>query len=108
MVQRLRTGKVRALSCQTSTSGARDLSLRPAFGRITTVQVFERAGQAPSGVDRARLVLPGYQGPMKIVRTVAALGITKKIITEAKKPENQAKIKAGAEKLRSRSRGRRP
>ena len=33
MVQRLRTGKVRALSCQTSTSGARDLSLRPAFGR---------------------------------------------------------------------------
>ena len=43
---------------------------------------------------------------MKIVRTVAALGITKKIITEAKKPENQAKIKAGAEKLRSRSRGR--
>ncbi len=45
---------------------------------------------------------------MKIVRSVAAIGIAKKVITEARKPENQAKIKAGAEKLRSRSRGRRP
>lgn len=44
---------------------------------------------------------------MKIVRSIAALGIAKKVITEARKPENQAKIKAGAEKLRSRSRGRR-
>ncbi|WP_200958786.1 hypothetical protein [Nocardioides sp. Root190] len=45
---------------------------------------------------------------MKILRTAAALGIAKKVVEEAKKPENQAKIKAGAEKLKSRTRGRRP
>ncbi|GAA4815494.1 hypothetical protein ACFQ0K_07210 [Nocardioides caeni] len=45
---------------------------------------------------------------MKIIRSAAALGIAKKVITEAKKPENQAKIKAGAEKLKERTRGRRP
>lgn len=63
MVQRLRTGKVRALSCQTSTSGARDLSLRPAFGRRTTVQVFERivkGRRGPTGLD---LSFPGTKGP---------------------------------------------
>ncbi|TWG97104.1 hypothetical protein L615_003900000270 [Nocardioides sp. J9] len=45
---------------------------------------------------------------MKILRTVAAVGIAKKLVTEARKPENQAKIKAASEKLKSRTRGRRP
>lgn len=45
---------------------------------------------------------------MKILRTVAALGIAKKVVEEARKPENQARIKAGAEKLKERTRGRRP
>lgn len=44
---------------------------------------------------------------MKVFRTVAALGIAKKLATEARKPENQARIKSGAAALRSRTRGRR-
>ncbi|NYJ02520.1 hypothetical protein HNR19_003218 [Nocardioides thalensis] len=44
---------------------------------------------------------------MKILRTIAAAGVTKKLIDEARKPENQAKIKSGVEALRSRTRGRR-
>lgn len=49
----------------------------------------------------------GYKRDMKIAKTAAALGIAKKLATEARKPENQAKIKAGAEKLKNRTRGRR-
>ena len=43
---------------------------------------------------------------MKILRSVAAVGIAKKLYTEARKPENQARIKSGAAALRSRTRGR--
>ncbi len=43
---------------------------------------------------------------MKILRSAAAFGIAKKVVEEARKPENQARIKAGAEKLRERTRGR--
>jgi hypothetical protein len=43
---------------------------------------------------------------MKILRTLAAAGIAKKLITEARKPENQARLKSGAASMRSRSRGR--
>lgn len=44
---------------------------------------------------------------MKIMRTLAAAGIAKKLITEARKPENQARLKQGAATLRSRTRGKR-
>jgi len=43
---------------------------------------------------------------MKILRTLAAAGVAKKLLSEARKPENQARIKSGADALRSRSRGR--
>jgi hypothetical protein len=36
---------------------------------------------------------------MKIMRTVALAGIAKKAYDEAKKPENQARIKAAADKV---------
>ena len=41
------------------------------------------------------------------MRTLAAAGIAKKLIDEARKPHNQAKIRSGADALRSRTRGRR-
>lgn len=59
--------------------------------------------QVRSGDAAVRGYLPG----MKILRTIAAAGVTKKLIDEARKPENQAKIKSGVEALRSRTRGRR-
>ena len=41
---------------------------------------------------------------MWIMRGVAAIGIAKKIYTEARKPENQRRIKAAVDKARSRKR----
>jgi hypothetical protein len=43
---------------------------------------------------------------MKLLRGVAAVGIAKKIYTEARKPQNQARIKSAVAKARSR--GNRP
>jgi hypothetical protein len=43
---------------------------------------------------------------MKLLRGVAAAGIAKKVYTEARKPENQARIKSAVGKVRSR--GSRP
>ncbi|MET1036983.1 MAG: hypothetical protein ABW075_01835 [Aeromicrobium sp.] len=40
---------------------------------------------------------------MKLLRSAAAIGIAKKVYTEARKPENQARIKSAVEKARSRS-----
>lgn len=38
---------------------------------------------------------------MKLLRGVAALGIAKKVYSEARKPQNQARIKSAVEKVRS-------
>lgn len=43
---------------------------------------------------------------MKLMRTVALAGIAKKLYDESRKPENRARIRAAAERLRER-RGRR-
>lgn len=43
---------------------------------------------------------------MKLIRGFAYAGIAKKIYTEARKPENQARIKSAVEKARSRQRSR--
>lgn len=37
---------------------------------------------------------------MKIMRTAALAGVAKKLYDEARKPENQAKMKQAAEKVR--------
>jgi hypothetical protein len=39
---------------------------------------------------------------MKLLRTAAAAGIAKKLYTEARKPQNQAKIQKAVEQLRAR------
>jgi hypothetical protein len=38
---------------------------------------------------------------MKLIRSVAAAGIAKKVYDEARKPENQRRIKAAIEKARA-------
>jgi hypothetical protein len=43
---------------------------------------------------------------MKILRTAAAIGIAKKVYDEARKPENQRRIKEAAASIRSRQQGR--
>lgn len=44
----------------------------------------------------------GYWWDMKLMRTVALAGIAKKLYDESRKPENQARIKAAAAKVRER------
>ena len=39
---------------------------------------------------------------MRIMRGVAAIGIAKKVYDEARKPENQARIKTAVDRARSR------
>lgn len=48
----------------------------------------------------------GYIEGMKILRTAAAIGIAKKVYDEARKPENQRRIKEAAASFRSRQQGR--
>jgi hypothetical protein len=43
---------------------------------------------------------------MKIMRTVAAAGIAKKLYDESRKPENRARIQAAVEKVKARRRPR--
>jgi hypothetical protein len=43
---------------------------------------------------------------LKIMRTAALIGIAKKVYDEARKPENQARIKAAAAKVQERRRRR--
>jgi hypothetical protein len=52
------------------------------------------------------VVAPGTVEAMKILRTAAAIGIAKKVYDEARKPENQRRIKDAAASLRSRQQGR--
>jgi hypothetical protein len=44
---------------------------------------------------------------MKIMRTVAAVGIAKKLYDESRKPENQRRIKQAVETVRERRKGKR-
>jgi hypothetical protein len=46
-------------------------------------------------------VAVGYRGSMKLLRSVAALGIAKKLYDEARKPQNQAKIRSAIDRARS-------
>lgn len=39
---------------------------------------------------------------MKLIRTVAVLGIAKKVYDESRKPQNQARIRAAVDKVRQR------
>ncbi|MET0822655.1 MAG: hypothetical protein ABWY58_16975 [Aeromicrobium sp.] len=41
---------------------------------------------------------------MKLSRGIVAVGIAKKVYTEARKPENQARIKSAVQKVRDRRR----
>ena len=41
---------------------------------------------------------------MRIMRGVAAIGIAKKVYDEARKPQNQARIKSAVDRARSRRR----
>jgi hypothetical protein len=43
---------------------------------------------------------------MKMLRSAAAIGIARKVYTEARKPENQARIKSAVDKARTR--GKKP
>jgi RecA-family ATPase len=44
---------------------------------------------------------------MKLMRSVAAVGIAKKVYDEARKPENQARIKAAVERAKAKRANRR-
>ena len=48
----------------------------------------------------------GYGNRMKLLRSAAVLSVAKKAYTEARKPENEARIKAAVEKARSRRKPR--
>jgi hypothetical protein len=41
---------------------------------------------------------------MKLSRGIVAVGIAKKVYTEARKPENQARIRSAVQKVRDRRR----
>ena len=41
---------------------------------------------------------------MKLSRGIVAVGVAKKVYTEARKPENQARIKSAVQKVRDRRR----
>jgi hypothetical protein len=52
-------------------------------------------------VTRARRTA-GYSECMKIMRSAAAIGIARTVWKQARKPENQARIKGAVERARSR------
>lgn len=43
---------------------------------------------------------------MRLLRSAAAIGIAKKVYDEARKPENQRRVKEAAASLRARRQGR--
>lgn len=49
----------------------------------------------------------GYADPMKLMRGAAAVGAAKMVYDQARKPENQAKLKSAVAKARESRRGRR-
>ena len=59
-------------------------------------------GTGARGVKAASL---GYRTAMKLLRSAAAIGIAKRVFDEARKPHNQAKIKAAIDRARSKRNG---
>ena len=49
----------------------------------------------------------GYAVPMKLMKGAAAIGAAKMVYDQARKPENQAKLKSAVAKARESRRGRR-
>jgi hypothetical protein len=49
----------------------------------------------------------GYRAGMKLMRSAAAIGIAKKVYDEARKPQNQARIRSAVDRMRSRKKPRR-
>jgi hypothetical protein len=45
---------------------------------------------------------------MKLLRTAAVIGLTKKLYDEAQKPENQRRIREAVDKVKARREQRRP
>lgn len=62
---------------------------------------FGTSGQATQACGEA---LGGYRPLMKLLRSVTVIGIAKKVYDEARKPQNQAKIKSTIERARSKRR----
>jgi hypothetical protein len=54
---------------------------------------------------RVRRSPTGYRWCVKMIRTTVALGIAKKVYDEARKPQNQARIKSAIARARSRKSG---
>lgn len=73
-------------------------------GRLTRSVTVGPSGYGMPVSDKER---HGYCSRMKFLRSIAAAGVAKKLIDEARKPQNQARIKSAAAALRSRTRGRR-
>jgi hypothetical protein len=55
---------------------------------------------------RVGQVSRGYGPAMKLLRSAAAIGIAKKVYDEARKPENQRRMKDAAASLRARQQAR--
>ena len=60
----------------------------------------------PTPTDPSEAAAAGYGRDMKLLRSAAVLSVAKKAYTEARKPENQARIKSAVEKARSRRKPR--
>jgi hypothetical protein len=45
---------------------------------------------------------------MKLLRSAAAIGVAKKLYTEAQKPENQRRIREAVDKVKARREQKRP
>ena len=58
-------------------------------------------------LDRVRWATAGTLTDMKLLRTAAAAGIAKRLYTEARKPHNQAKIKAYVQQAMDKKKGSR-
>ncbi len=52
--------------------------------------------------------LAWHRRGMKLGRAAVAVGVARKVYTEARKPENQARIRAAVDKVRNRRGGPRP
>ena len=48
----------------------------------------------------------GYSGLMKLIRSAAAIAIARRLYEEARKPQNQAKLKAALDRARSKNKPR--
>jgi hypothetical protein len=56
----------------------------------------------------SRLVPTGRPVAMKLLRSAAAIGLAKKFYDEARKPENQRRIRAAVDNVKAKRQQRRP